>query len=187
MGLKKNSQANIKNSTTTNQKKSSSSLNIILKNFTLFFLSILIFNTMLKNDGYNWAWDTLIKSNLKIIKENKTLSIQNRVISKMGDVANYMYNIKNNTNDTATILFPDKKNCIRSKNKISGEFHNKTYVSYFLYPRTIIYAHELLEYKNIAKSIDYVAIIEGCGYEFLPYETQQKTDYTFMPIKKAAL
>jgi len=61
--------------------------------------------------------------------------------------------------------------------------NRKGYVTYFLYPRQVVYESEKDKTKMYNK-ITYVAIVNNWGYDKLRYDITEKIPYSVLPINK---
>ncbi len=142
---------------------------------------LIILTTTIKNNaGYNWAWNNLLTGNWKIIRANRSATIADRYAMKMGFTAQFLEHIKQNTPENAVILFPAKAQ-LQEKNQynIDPNIAGRNWVLHYLYPRQVIYADE--DYTPLLQRVNYIAIVNGYGYEFLNVEPEKRPPFALFP------
>lgn len=153
------------------------SRNIIIG--TVFFISLsYLYN---HSSSYKWLYEKFYKSNYSTIKNYSHYTIEERYQSKLGFYAKYMFFIKSHTPDTAIILMPPDSviQAIDKKNRM-GWLTSKRHSTYFLYPRKAIYK-KLSSDSIYFDKITHVVIVDGKGYENLPFTVKNKNKYTVIP------
>ena len=135
------------------------------------------------NRGYGFVVNNLLISNWKFIKENKSLSPEERYMSRLGFTYAFVDYIAKSTPETAVLLFPEKE-YIRAKGsqEIREEMTHKVWLASFLYPRKVVFEDER-GVNPLVEQADYVVIVNGKGYDSLEYEVSQKGEYAVLPVK----
>lgn len=119
------------------------------------------------NDGYHWVWNGLLKGNWELIRKYPDLSLEQRSEMKMG--ANYVFlnYIKNNTPDTAIILFPEKQ--VLTKKfagfQLGPDVTTKMWVTHFIYPRIPLYRGSEDTTCAVYKSATHRVVLGENGYK----------------------
>ena len=148
------------------------------------FFAILVFTLKDKNTGYKWVAENLIDGNLKTIKKHKDLSFEQRQEGKLGFNATYLNFINENTPDTAVILMPPDSVILHQNGryKFNKYLKNKSWCSYLVYPRKLVYEREKTS-APLYNKVTHVAIINGWGYDKLGYKVNKRVPLTVLPIK----
>ena len=135
------------------------------------------------NPGYHFVYNSLLRSNWEFMQKNKTLSTDQKMMSKLGFSYAFVDYLKKNTPKSAVILFP-KKEYIRQKGsqEVREEMTHKVWLASFLYPRKIVFEDEKGE-NPLFEQANYVAIINTHGYNLLEYDVEQKVEYALLPVK----
>jgi hypothetical protein len=158
----------------------------IFKNAIIgLIIYLIVFQLIEKQPSYNWAYNTLIKKNYELIKENDTLSLDQKWESKLGYTCSYWKYLRDNTPEDAVILFPTHDIFIPEGKKtlFVGEPAVKIEALRFLYPRKIVH-HDEIETNKYGKQLTHVAIANGWGYEYLEYPVANRAENTVLPIKQ---
>lgn len=155
------------------------------KNVLVLLLTFFIITQIKQNDGYKWVLDTLVSANLKTMKENKHLTEQQKLEAKMGYTARYFNEINKKTPEDAVIIFPPDSLFAVTKYgaKLDRYMRRKEWSSYFVYPRKLIYHEEKEKYPELYKKATHVAIINGWGFQLLPYQVQSRNAFDVLPLK----
>ena len=135
-----------------------------------------------KDPGYNWVFNNLLIGNLKDIEQRKDYTYEVKHEAKRGFFARYLFFVNKNTPEDAIILMPSEEviDAVPAEQKL--EFLKyKPHVMYFVYPRKAVYAN-LEDDKKYMDKITHVAIVNGQGYENVPYQIPNKQQYTVVPI-----
>lgn len=155
------------------------------KSIGLAILGAILLNFCIsENQGYNWAWNVLMKENWKSVRKYPNATIDERNQMKLGFNYVFLNHIVQNTPEDAIILFPYKDQ-IQDKGgeyQLSHDIAVKPYVTHFIYPRKAVYKDEAAT-NPYYKKVTHVAIIAGHGYEDLDYDVYQRTYFTIMPKK----
>lgn len=162
----------------------------IVKNLLILGGVLILLNALKEhNMGYKWVVDTQIIKSQENIEKFKELNYDQKMQAKLGFTIKYFDFVKEHTPDTAVILMPPDT-VIRppgqvhyTKTAMNGYTTNRRWVSYFLYPRKLIYQDRLDKFPDLAQSVTHVAIINTWGYQKLPYRVSQKNQYSVMPIQ----
>lgn len=140
---------------------------------------ILIVQIKESSDGYKWVYEGLLKGNLELIKKYPNLSVDERYQMKMGFPLVYLNYIKQNTSDSAVILFPEVRFFSDTKDPKQdlsgiGDWGFTKYAYYrFLYPRKVVLEPEI-EKSPFFEKVTHVAIINGWGYDYLKYSVPEE-------------
>jgi hypothetical protein len=133
--------------------------------------------------GYNWAYYSLLKGNLAIIKENPSLTLDQKNEMKLGTDYAYLRFLKHATPEDAVILYPAHGDFFPEgvESPFKQNISNKTWGLRFLYPRKLVLPSEM-ETNRYAGSITHVAIVNGRGYERLSYPVEGGLEHGILPV-----
>ena len=109
----------------------------------------------------------------------KNTSLDERYTVVLKTTYTYFNLIKNNSPEDAVILYPDYDAFFPENEEHvfnNPGIANKMWVIRFLYPRKIVTQSEL-ESSSYKDKITYVAIANGRGREFLPYELDENANF----------
>ncbi len=164
---------------------SSGSIPILNNVLILILFIIVVFKLKDINSGYKWMHETLIGANLKIIKKYKALSFRQKQEAKLGFNVRFLNHLADNTPDTAIILMPPDTIILplQGKSDFDKYMKNKTWVSYFLYPRKVVYEREK-ETSHLYSTATHIAIMNEWGYHKLPYNVKNKAKHSILELKK---
>jgi hypothetical protein len=148
-------------------------------------VGLLLYEGISKNTGYQWTWESLLKGNWNYIQRHRKASLDERNQGKLGFDYMYLSFIKKNTPEDAIILFPLRTHITEQNDnkKLSGNIATKSWVTHFVYPRTVLYKDEK-DTNPLYNKVTHVAIIAGHGYEDVEYEVQKKYAFTVIPKKR---
>ena len=133
------------------------------------------------NAGYDWLLNSMLKANLDIIEKNPDKTLQQRYELKWGQgEITYTDKIKTATPDSAIILMPPKKTLQEVGFKSMVDL---PWLTYFLYPRRMVYEDDKDKSPLYAKST-YVVSINGYGLDKVGYAVQKAEPFMVLPIKK---
>jgi hypothetical protein len=157
----------------------------IIANICYAVLGItLLYSMYSQNVGYNWLYGSLIKGSLDSRAKVSELTMDQRIESKLGFDVRYLHFINAQTPEDAVILFPPVDS-IKTK-KDGGQFadnryfSNKTWTSYFIYPRKMIYETQLDDLDQIT----HVAIMNFWGYNYFPDTPKEsRAEYSVLVLK----
>ncbi|MDR1181773.1 MAG: hypothetical protein LBL13_07325 [Bacteroidales bacterium] len=158
----------------------------IFKNIIIgVVIYLAIFKLIEKQPSYNWAYNTLMKGNYDLIKQNDTLSLDQKWVAKLGYTCAYWNYLRDNTPEDAVILFPTHDIFMPEgkETQFAGEPAGKINALRFLYPRKVVLQNEI-ETNRYGKQITHVAIANGWGYEYLEYPANNSVANTVLPIKQ---
>jgi hypothetical protein len=172
--------------------------NILLGLVALFFL--MWCNTSVPS--YNWVYNDLLKSGYKyceivqqeIDKRSQTVTdpiLRKKIAydlkyeAKVGVEYDFLKFIRENTPDNAIILFPPNDIITKKTNYLTlkSDLDTKTWVSHFLYPRTVVYEREKSKNPFYAKA-QYIVLLHGWGYDHLDYKPAQYNAVDILPLHK---
>ena len=156
----------------------------ILRNVFILILFFFIFKNLYDNSpGYKWLNENFISENMRIMRENPDYTLEQKYEVKFGFFAKYVNLIVENTPDSSIILMP-ADSVVKS---IDAKYNmnmlgSKRHTGYFLYPRKAVYMNN--DFDSVyMDNITHVAIVNGVGYEYLPYNVKNKSLFTILPIK----
>ena len=154
--------------------------------YALLLIITVVWQNYNKEGYYHWFINNLIETNFNFIyahDNNLTFDQKNEI--KHGRTYFFLNLVKQSTPEDAVILFPEAHVFRDPSNQV--EFNNlmnrKGYVTYFLYPRQIVYESEKDKTK-MYKKITHVAIVNNWGYDKLRYDIAEKIPYSVLPINK---
>lgn len=156
----------------------------IVKNIVaVVVLGFLAMEAINSNPGYNWAYNSLLKGNLKMIKEHPNLTLEQKYEMKVGFSYRYLNYVKAQTPKDAVILLPAQSDFFPKdeKSPFSGEPYNKLWSTRFLYPRKLVLPNEL-DKNRYASQITHVAIVNDRGYERLNFTVEEPVGHAIIPV-----
>lgn len=156
----------------------------IVKNIVaVVILGFLAIEAINSNPGYNWAYNNLLKGNLKLIKEHPDLTLEQKYDMKVGFSYRYLSYVKAQTPKDAVILLPAQRNLFppNEKSPFTGEPYNKLWSTRFLYPRKLVMPNEL-DKNRYASEITHVMIVNNRGYEHLNYAIRDSIGHGILPV-----
>jgi hypothetical protein len=188
------------------EKEATSWFSFLFKPYNLLFGIIALFFLMWCNTSmpsYHWVYDGLLKGGSEYCKmvqqeidkrtQNITDPIKRQNIeydtkyeAKLGIEYMFLKFIREATPKNAIILFPPS-NVLTQKTDyltLKGEVTTKTWVSHFLYPRTIVYEQE--KGKNpYYKKAQYIVVLHGWGFDHLDYTPSQRNTVDVLPLHRS--
>ena len=166
------------------KKKVSTGIPFLNNIVAVFVFVILVAIAKDVNKGYNWMSETLIKLNLKRIKMYKNSTFEEKQAAKMGYNVQYLNYVNENTPDDAIILMPPDSIIQQEGVKSDFDKHmkNKVWVSYFLYPRKVVFEKEK-ETSTLYNKATHLAVINGWGYDRLPHITGNRSKHAVFALK----
>jgi hypothetical protein len=133
------------------------------------------------NSGYDWLLNSMLANNLKVIEENPDKTTQQRYELKWGQgEISYVDKIRQATPDTAIILLPPRK---IMKDVGFKSVVDLPWITYFLYPRTIVYEDDSIRSPLYARA-SYLVSINGWGLDKANYRGVKPEAFMVLPIKK---
>jgi hypothetical protein len=158
----------------------------VLVLIALFFLTYYLIGNV---KGYKWLQERFIEGNLNKLEKYADLTDDQKYQAYFRFNHQFLTYIRDNTADTAIIFMPpdsvldveNKKSAFYTK-KRSNSVQHKTWSTYYIYPRRLVYFRE----KDEIPSFDqytHVACVDGWGYEYLDYNVpkQQRARYQILP------
>jgi hypothetical protein len=153
-----------------------------IKNILALLIAYFIVNVAFKNQStYEWVYSSLLKSHMEEIKKNPKATFDERMVMKLGFNYAYLKHLEEQTPEEAVILYPDNDDFHIEGGSFSGDIGNKLYALRFLYPRKLVLKSEIGENKY-ANEITHVAIVNGRGFEELPYRIENMFDHGVLPV-----
>ena len=150
-------------------------------------VALLLVKVIAPINAYKYLLDSL-HIDMKIIKDYplKSTTIEQRYHIALRNIYAYIQSIKDNTPEDAVILYPSHDSFFpKDREHI---FHNtgisnKMWAIRFLYPRIIVTPSEL-EQSSYKNKITHVAIVNGYGFEYLPYKDKlnKRALFDVMPV-----
>lgn len=158
----------------------------LVRNILIGLIVFFCFSSLYNNNkfaGYKWMHEKLIVGNYELMHKYPDHTFEQRQQLKLGFFAKYLQFINKNTPDTAIVLMPSGAvvSKIDKKRKLDW-LGSKRHVGYFIYPRKAVYESNSNDSIYMDK-VTHVAIVDGKGYENLPYRVKNKSAYTVLPIK----
>ncbi len=168
--------------------KKKSGLPILAKNVLILIGVLLLLNGLKTyNNGYKWVAETLVAKTPEQLEKYKNLNYDQKMEGKLGFAYKYFKFINENTPDSAIILMPPDT-IIRPKGQVhytkkgmNGYTTNPKWVSYFIYPRKLVYEDRKDQYPDLYENFTHVAVMNGWGYQKLPYRVRQESPFSIMP------
>lgn len=161
----------------------------ISNNLAGIFFTTFFFIFLFQIPGYKSLFNDVFLKDLNIMSKYPEMSYERKSFLKNGNDFRYVDLIKKKTPNNAIVLmpseemiFPESKKPIFNQRTAWG-IKNKAWAEYYLYPRKLIYVDELT--PELLNRIEYVAIINGMGYEYLDYEVTRKTGMDVKPISQS--
>jgi hypothetical protein len=155
----------------------------ILRNIFLLFCAVLLTKCLFSgHSSYRWTLG-MLKNSTAFIRNNPSISFNEKMYVKLGKSYDYLYMIRQNTPPDAVILYPSQKAFQKKDSPFTQEIYNKMYATRFLYPRKLVQPDEL-QTNEYANQINYVAIVNGVGANYLPYPVDSTLQTAVLPIKR---
>ena len=158
----------------------------VLVLIALFFLTYYLVGNV---KGYKWLKERFIEGNLNKLEKFADLTTDQKYQAYFRFNHQFLTFIRDNTADTAIIYMPpdsvldveDKKSAFYTK-KRSNSVQHKTWSTYHIYPRKLVYDREKEEIPSFDQ-YTHVACVDGWGYEYLEYDVpkQQRARYQVLP------
>ncbi len=164
--------------------KMTPSLRFLRNIFIAIIVLFIAFFSTREGNLYGWTYKNLLVENIKFaLGKYGELDVHQKYVVKMKDNYQYIKLVKDNTPEDAIILFPDRKhfNTERSTMKLSNQLSHPGYISFFLYPRKVIYDNRESIYKD---KYTHVAILDYWGYDKLNYKIDSPVEYTILPVNR---
>jgi hypothetical protein len=150
------------------------------------------------NSGYDWLYNTMLKANLETIEKNPDKTLLEKYELKWGPGEILFVNqIKTVVPDTATVLLPPRSifkqvgyvmtqtgpivQRIDQPNCKNFSMSDVAWISYFLYPRKIVFADST---GSSVKGAAYIVSIAGWGLDRVKYPVEKPESFMVLPITK---
>lgn len=137
---------------------------------------------MILQPTYEWICFTMLPENMAIVRAYPNLNYDGRMTIKLGANYTYLKNTREHTPEDAVILWPSSSAFTKEKSPFTAEVSNKIYALRFLYPRKLVIPFDFGK-SHYAKEITHVAIVNGEGFEYVPYEVE-KFENGILPVEK---
>jgi hypothetical protein len=159
----------------------------LLISFVLVILMVMLYATI---PGYNFAVKDVAIHNKERIDQIETrrlnfnrpeLTLEDKRLFKIEDYW-YIQFIRDHTPMNAVILLPPK-----SAVDSTAEFNfinSSEWMEYFMFPRLCISEDEKNTKPELYSKVDYVAIVNGWGYDKLHYVPQTHPSEGIFPVEK---
>lgn len=159
----------------------------ILYNLIGGLLAGLIIAACFKQPGYKFVKE-MLEGNYKVIKNNLHASIDQRFEAKLGTTYKACQYIRQNSPDTAVLLWPDNDDFSPqgTNSGFANEMGNKMYGLRFLHPRKLVTKKELSVLQN-KDAITHVVVVHDSCREYLPYPLAGHIEFAVLPIDKNQL
>lgn len=151
--------------------------NIIAAGIVLLLLKVV----MILQPTYEWVCFTMLPENMAIIRAYPNLDYDRKMVLKLNTNYIYLKNVKDNTPEDAVILWPSAEAFSNKKGPLTGEMSNKIYALRFLYPRKLVIPFDFGK-SHYVDEITHVAIVNGEGFEYIPYKVE-KFENGILPVK----
>jgi hypothetical protein len=152
------------------------------------------------NSGYDWLYNSMLKGNLETIEKNPDKTVQEKYIMKWGPgEILYVDQIKKTVPDTATIVLPPKKlfkevgfvmtqtgpivQRLDQQGCKAFSMVDAPWITYFLYPRRVLYADSVAT-APLPANARYLVSIGGWGLDKVGYAVDKPEAFMVLPIKK---
>lgn len=146
---------------------------------------LLIFKLLESQQGYSWAYNSLLKGNMELINNYPNATIEQKFELKLGSSYAYLQFLKANTPANAVILYPDRSAFFpkdkKSQFTFTGEPFNKMWALRFLYPRKLVIPSEV-GVNHYSNEVTHVAIVNGWGLDKLKYQPTDSIEFGVLPI-----
>ena len=156
--------------------------------------AFLLIKVVVPFDDYNYLFRSL-RIDMGIIKDYplKSTTVEQRYFIALSSIYTFFETIKNDSPEDAVILYPEYESFFPENDTLTYKnagISNKMWAIRFLYPRKIVKISEL-EHSQYKDKITHVAIVNGFGYEYLPYRDKLnlkdsfnlRTTYGVFPVK----
>lgn len=168
----------------------------ILSGAAAAFLVAILYKSV---DSYSWIYDSVIKENLKTIREYGGLTLDQKYEAKLGFDYSFLYTVRENTPENAVILWPPEDAIKTAKVNQQGNdgkvqsvkaftfMHSLPWSTYFLYPRRIVSEDEAGKIP-LYDSATHVAVVNYWGYDKIRFINldQNKKQFTILPLDAPA-
>ncbi|MCD8044094.1 MAG: hypothetical protein LUH10_13660 [Tannerellaceae bacterium] len=157
----------------------------IIKNIlALVVTGTLVYFCINKTTGYDWAYNKFLKSNMDFIQAHPHLTEEQRYELKLGTSYKYLMLLKEHTPEDAVILYPVKEDFFPpgEETPFQGEIYNLSWATRFLYPRKIIFPHQMQQ-NIFSPDISHIAIVNGRGFERIHNYAGEKFTHGILPVK----
>ena len=135
------------------------------------------------NSGYDWMLNTMLAGNLKTIEENPEKTTRQRYEMKWGGgEISYTFKIKDQTPDTAIILMPPRK-ILTGPNVQFKSIVEIPWITYFLYPRRVVYDDEK-DSSALYSKATYLVSVNGWGLDKVGHSVDKPEAFMVLPITK---
>lgn len=157
-------------------------LSPVKKNLLLLSATISIIALILVTPYYRHI-STDMPDDLRFIYLHWKSSAEEKYDFRFGDTFTLLNNIAKRTPRDAIIIMPPDSVLLNSESKVKfhKEIIQKSWASYFVYPRVLVYEKE----KNtnpLYQKANYVVILDGWGLDKIHYRTKDKVVTGVLPI-----
>ncbi len=120
------------------------------------------------------------------MRHNPKLTREQRYGVKLGISYSYLQFIKQNTPEDAVILYPSKEDFFPpgQESPFQGEVYNLSWATRFLYPRKIIFPHQMQQ-NVFTPYISHIAIVNGRGFERINNYQGDRFEHGVLPVKSS--
>ncbi|MDX1406588.1 MAG: hypothetical protein R3330_00600 [Saprospiraceae bacterium] len=104
----------------------------------------------------------------------------------LGFNISFLEQVKQATPEDAVILFPPRwvlypKN---EKSPFTQWMDSKSYTTYFLYPRKVLYGNKKDRASALFPYVTHVAVVRGWGYDELNYTVTEQSEFGIYPVNQ---
>jgi hypothetical protein len=162
-------------------------INLVVASLFVFLINKLVG----EKTPYKWVKERYLDGNMGFINQYPNITKHQKLSNKLKATYNYCDFINSTTPDTAVILLPfdtlqiaDKNFKLKGFNQIKGRIMNKKFMSYLLHPRKVVLLSEIQKKEFSLDNIEYLAIIDGHGYNLLPNNKNTSIENTILKVRK---
>jgi hypothetical protein len=151
----------------------------------LVFLAI-IYILIVNNKGYSRLYKYNVVRILDDIEKYGGSTHEEKMRRMLGADYSYLSFVRNETPEDAIILAPPRSIWHPEGKKLGfgNWITSKSYVSYFIYPRRVIYDDEKDAQNPLKGQLTHVMIVDHWGYEKLDYPVSNKEQFSVLPIRQ---
>jgi hypothetical protein len=128
--------------------------------------------------GYNQLVDGVLGGTWKIIQKFPGATYEKKIFFKLGNEATYMFKLRDATPEHAVILMPPDSLLKKANFVICRQ---KARLTYFLYPRKVVYEDE--QYSNpLYDKAGYILCLNGWGFDKTDFRPEQPLLFMILPV-----
>ncbi|MDR2929005.1 MAG: hypothetical protein LBV41_12525 [Cytophagaceae bacterium] len=166
-----------KKSTHPTEKKSWK--NVLIINIVLIVVGALFLNYYTKRPEIVWIYRNLLAANYATIQKHPDATLDERLASKLKFNYVYLAYVRDNTPDTAVILFPKRDVILKQPTKFNDAELSGVWISSFIYPRKAV-----IDSDASTENITHIAVMNGWGYDRLNYSVANPPENCVLPVHR---